>query len=132
MIPPTRPTTIKTSSAAMPIWIRCEAGSRRAARIRRPLSRRQSEHRGGDGAGPFAGGIAAGRRGDRHAVDDEVAELVEPLPLVPGSFGVEIDAEGGGEHRRREILRIVPAFLGGHAVTVMLGDVAIHGGLGRP
>ena len=47
------------------------------------------------------------------------------------AFGIELDAERGGEHRGREILGIIAALLGGHAIAVLLGNVAVHLGVAR-
>ena len=67
----------------------------------------ETEHRGRDRAGPVAIGRAFRRRGDRKAVDDEIAQFVDALALVPGGIGIEFDAEGGGQHGGGEILDIV-------------------------
>jgi hypothetical protein len=78
---------------------------------RRPLPRRSISLRD----------RAPGRRGDRCALDDELRMLVEPLAIVPGGIGIEIDPKCGSEHGRGQVFRIVAAFALAHPEAVMLG-----------
>src|SRR5262245_41071519 len=79
-----------------------------------------------DRARPMMVRAAFGGGGDRRAVDDQAAELVELLALVPRGLGIEIEAEGRGQHRRSEVFGLFAARLRGHPIPVQLRDVSVH------
>ena len=93
---------------------------------------RETEHGSCNGAGPVAIGSAFGRRRHRKTVDDEIAHFIDAFTLIPGRARIELDAERGGQHGRREILDIVPDLRLGHAEAMMLRDVAIMSWILRP
>ncbi len=73
-----------------------------------------------------------GRGGDRQAFDDQLGVFVELLALVPGGAGIELYPEGRGQHGGSEVFGIIAALVSCHAAAVMLGDIAVHIGIGRP
>jgi len=101
----------------------------------------EGEDDGGHGGGPHVGRARGGdRRGE--GVDDLAAHEVDLAALVVADLGVEIDAEGGGEHGGGQILGEVAQLLHFLAEAVVLGDVAVvflvggdghaHGGADQP
>ena len=58
-------------------------------------------------------------------LDDLAARLVDLLPLLPCTVGVELDPERGREHGRREILGVLARDLLRLAEGVVFGEVAV-------
>src|SRR5512136_1218547 len=81
------------------------------------------EEAGRDDGRPEAVLVALGRLHDAARLDDAAAHAVDLLALVVVLVGVELDAEQGREHRRREVLAVVARLLRGLAEGVVLGEV---------
>jgi hypothetical protein len=62
----------------------------------------------------------------------EIAQFIDALALVPGGIGIEFDPERGGQHCGSEILHIVAHLRVRHAEGVVLGDIAVMGGILGP
>src|SRR4051794_13780940 len=69
---------------------------------------------------PASPGVAFGGCSQGCTTDNEVARLINALPLVPGLVRVEVDSQRGCQHSRSEILCIIAALLARHAIAVML------------
>src|ERR1700677_2681499 len=84
--------------------------------------RSEDEHAAGDDGGPGALGVALRALDDVAGLQDGLLEAEDLLALAPRLLGIELDAQGGAEHGRREVFGVVAGLLGGLAVAVVLGE----------
>lgn len=83
------------------------------------------EHRDGDGGGPLAVLVPFGGLRHVEGLQDLPAHLEVFLPFIPRHVRVELHAERGGEHRRRQVFGVVPRLLLRLAERMVLGEITV-------